>query len=72
VLAADADLGLAAAALSLYHAEKLHGFVEASQGKLQLITTPEDIDRLLADRQKGETGSLSRAPQGDGASLGPR
>lgn len=40
---------------SLYHAEKLHRFAESSQGKLRLITTPEDIDRLLADRHKGET-----------------
>jgi microsomal dipeptidase-like Zn-dependent dipeptidase len=40
---------------SLYHAEKLHGFAEASQGKLRVITTPADIDRLLADRKKGET-----------------
>jgi membrane dipeptidase len=36
---------------SLYRAEKLHGFAEASQGKLRLITTPEDIDLLLADRR---------------------
>jgi membrane dipeptidase len=40
---------------SLYHAEKLHGFADASQGRLRLITAPEDIDRLLADRTKGET-----------------
>jgi microsomal dipeptidase-like Zn-dependent dipeptidase len=40
---------------SLYHAEKLHGFAEASQGRLRVITTPADIDRLLADRQEGET-----------------
>jgi membrane dipeptidase len=40
---------------SLYHAEKLHGFAEASDGKLRVITSPEDIDRLLADRRKGET-----------------
>ncbi len=40
---------------SLYHAEKLHGFAEASEGKLRVITTPEDIDRLLADRKQGET-----------------
>lgn len=39
---------------SLYHAQKLHGFAEVSQGKLRLMTSPEDIDRLLADRQKGE------------------
>jgi microsomal dipeptidase-like Zn-dependent dipeptidase len=39
---------------SLYHAEKLHGFADASQGRLRVITTPEDIDRLLADRKKGD------------------
>jgi len=39
---------------SLYHAEKLHDFAAASDGKLRLITAPEDIDRLLADRKKGE------------------
>jgi microsomal dipeptidase-like Zn-dependent dipeptidase len=40
---------------SLYHAEKLHGFAQGSQGTLRLITAPEDIDRLLTDRRKGET-----------------
>lgn len=40
---------------SLYHAEKLHGFADASAGKLRVIATPGDIDRLLADRHKGET-----------------
>jgi microsomal dipeptidase-like Zn-dependent dipeptidase len=40
---------------SLYHAEKLHGFAQGSQGRLRVITSPEDIDRLLADRKKGET-----------------
>jgi membrane dipeptidase len=40
---------------SLYHAQKLHDFAQASQGRLRLITTLEDVDRLLADRQKGET-----------------
>jgi len=40
---------------SLYHAEKLRGFAQASQGQLRLITSPEDIDRLLADRKQGET-----------------
>jgi microsomal dipeptidase-like Zn-dependent dipeptidase len=39
---------------SLYHAEKLHDFAAASDGKLRLITSPADIDRLLADRKKGE------------------
>jgi len=40
---------------SLFHAEKLREFAAASQGKLRLITTPEDIDRLLADRKAGDT-----------------
>ena len=40
---------------SLYHAGKLRRFAEASQGKLRLIATAEDIDRLLADRGKGAT-----------------
>jgi microsomal dipeptidase-like Zn-dependent dipeptidase len=39
---------------SLYHAEKLHDFAAASQGKLRVIETPQDIDRLLSDRQKGD------------------
>jgi membrane dipeptidase len=38
---------------SLWHAEKLRGFAERSGGRLRLITTPTDIDRLLADRQNG-------------------
>lgn len=38
---------------SLWHAEKLRGFAEGSGGQLRLITTPSDIDRLLADRQNG-------------------
>src|SRR5882672_5859156 len=37
---------------SLWHAEKLRGFAERSGGRLRLITTPPDIDRLL-DRQNG-------------------
>ncbi len=40
---------------SLYHAEKLHDFAQGSQGRLRVITSPEDIDRLLADRKNGET-----------------
>ena len=40
---------------SLYHAEKLHGFADGSRGKLRVITSPEDIDRLLADRKGGAT-----------------
>jgi microsomal dipeptidase-like Zn-dependent dipeptidase len=38
---------------SLWHAEKLRGFAERSGGRLRLISTPSDIDRLLADRQNG-------------------
>jgi len=40
---------------SLYHAEKLHDFAEGSHGMLRVITSPEDIDRLLADRNNGAT-----------------
>lgn len=40
---------------SLWHAEKLRDFAEKSGGKLRLITTPADVDRLLADRQAGAT-----------------
>jgi membrane dipeptidase len=38
---------------SLWHAEKLRSFAERSDGRLRLISTPSDIDRLLADRQNG-------------------
>jgi len=38
---------------SLWHAEKLQGFAEKSGGRLRLIRTPSDIDRLLADRRSG-------------------
>lgn len=38
---------------SLWHAEKLHRFAERSNGRLRLIATPSDIDRLLADRRSG-------------------
>jgi microsomal dipeptidase-like Zn-dependent dipeptidase len=38
---------------SLWHAEKLRGFAEKSGGRLRLITTQADIDRLLADRHNG-------------------
>jgi microsomal dipeptidase-like Zn-dependent dipeptidase len=38
---------------SLWHAEKLRGFAGRSDGRLRLITTPADIDRLLGDRQNG-------------------
>jgi membrane dipeptidase len=40
---------------SLWHAEKLRGFAERSGGRLRLITAPSDIDRLLADRQNGDS-----------------
>jgi membrane dipeptidase len=36
---------------SLWHAEKLQDFAAKSGGQLRLITTPLDIDRLLADRK---------------------
>jgi membrane dipeptidase len=38
---------------SLWHAEKLQSFAEGSAERLRPIKTPEDIDRLLADRQSG-------------------
>jgi membrane dipeptidase len=40
---------------SLWHAEKLRGFAERSGGRLRLIGTSADIDRLLADRQNGNS-----------------
>ncbi|MGX1106071.1 MULTISPECIES: dipeptidase [Bradyrhizobium] len=40
---------------SLWHAEKLHSFAEQSAGRLRLIATPADLDRLLADRKSGAT-----------------
>lgn len=40
---------------SLWHAEKLHSFADRSDGRLRVITTPDDIDRLLADRKGGAT-----------------
>jgi microsomal dipeptidase-like Zn-dependent dipeptidase len=38
---------------SLWHAEKLRGVANKSGGRLRLITTQADIDRLLADRHNG-------------------
>ncbi|VIO76797.1 hypothetical protein CI1B_66750 [Bradyrhizobium ivorense] len=38
---------------SLWHAEKLHGFAAESGGRLRVVTTAADIDRLLADRKGG-------------------
>ncbi|MCP1831777.1 microsomal dipeptidase-like Zn-dependent dipeptidase [Bradyrhizobium sp. USDA 4532] len=40
---------------SLWHAEKLRSFAEQSTGRLRLIATPADLDRLLADRRSGAT-----------------
>jgi membrane dipeptidase len=40
---------------SLWHAEKLRSFADRSGGRLRLITTPSDIDRLLADRQNRDS-----------------
>jgi len=40
---------------SLWHAEKLHDFAARSDGKLRVVTTPSDIDRLLEDRKSGAT-----------------
>ncbi|MCC8949060.1 dipeptidase [Bradyrhizobium sp. Arg62] len=40
---------------SLWHAEKLRSFAEQSAGRLRLIATPADLDRLLADRKSGAT-----------------
>jgi len=40
---------------SLWHAEKLRDFADRSDGKLRLVTTPADIDRLLAERRGGAT-----------------
>ncbi|MGY3587903.1 membrane dipeptidase [Bradyrhizobium sp. USDA 4341] len=40
---------------SLWHAEKLRSFADKSAGRLRVITTPADIDRLLADRKNGMT-----------------
>ncbi|MCC8958074.1 dipeptidase [Bradyrhizobium sp. Pear77] len=40
---------------SLWHAEKLRSFADKSAGRLRVITTPAEIDRLLADRKNGMT-----------------
>ncbi len=39
---------------SLYHAEKLNRFAADSSGALRVVRTPAELDRLLADRAKGE------------------
>lgn len=38
---------------SLYHAEKLKRFAERSNGQLRLITSPADLQKLVADRSTG-------------------
>lgn len=38
---------------SLYHAEKLKGFADRSNGQLRLVTTAADLQKLLADRRAG-------------------
>ena len=38
---------------SLWHAQKLDRYAAASGGRLRVIRTPADLDRLLADRAKG-------------------
>jgi len=38
---------------SLWHAEKLDRAAGASDGRLRVIRTPADLDRLLADRARG-------------------
>ena len=38
---------------SLYHAEKLKRFADRSNGQLRLITTPADLQKLVADRRTG-------------------
>ncbi|WP_169542566.1 dipeptidase [Sphingomonas baiyangensis] len=45
---------------SLWHATKLHRAAAASEGRLRLIHTPDDLARLLADRAAGQraTGGL--------------
>lgn len=38
---------------SLYHAEKLKRFADRSNGQLRLITSPADLQKLIADRRAG-------------------
>jgi microsomal dipeptidase-like Zn-dependent dipeptidase len=61
---------------SLWHAEKLEHAARASDGQLRVIRTPADLDRLLADRTRGQkvTGGLLSIEglqdlQGDPANL---
>jgi len=39
---------------SLWHASRLHRYAANSGGQLRVIETPAELDRLLADRAKGE------------------
>jgi microsomal dipeptidase-like Zn-dependent dipeptidase len=39
---------------SLWHATKLSRAAESSDGRLRVIRTPDDLDRLLADRARGQ------------------
>ena len=45
---------------SLYHAEKLKRFADRSNGQLRLITTPADLQKLVADRRadSGVVGAM--------------
>jgi microsomal dipeptidase-like Zn-dependent dipeptidase len=38
---------------SLYHAEKLKGFADRSNGQLRLVTSSADLQKLIADRRAG-------------------
>ena len=40
---------------ALYQSEKLHGFIEGSNGQLRLITTTAELEAVLAARESGET-----------------
>lgn len=39
---------------ALYQAERLHGFAEASDGHLRVITSEAELDALLTDRAEGQ------------------
>ncbi|GHH15192.1 dipeptidase [Sphingomonas glacialis] len=39
---------------SLWHAQKLDRYAAASNGQLRVIRTPAELDRLLADRARGQ------------------
>lgn len=39
---------------SLWHAQKLDRYAAASNGQLRVIRTPAELDRLLADRTRGQ------------------